>query len=1172
MRRLLSILLIAMVCINLQATLREWNNTAMEGYLSYTGSPVKEGQTFTVGNTGTNQSFILDSIAFYVHNAVNGNFTFEIFALSGGYPTGSALSSKTATSLVVGYNYIDMPSKVLIASTSYAIVLTSSVLLTLDYNSAYTGGGYIYYDGSWSDRGIGSSDLLFEVYGRLTPTITTHPSSIERCTGASATFSVVVDSDSPTYKWRKGGIDIGGATSSSYTKYSVVSGDAGSYDCVVTESLLGTTATSNAATLTVNTYINITVQPEDADLCEGSDVVFNVTATGTLASPNYQWYKDDVAIYQANSSSYSIDNITTADEANYNVLVIGTCGTVLSDDGLLRVADMDYETLLSGLVSYWGFNGTGTYTTESDQSGSNHGTVTNVTRLGTSDFRSQYGHFDSNTDYITLTSTDTRTVGTYSFWVYPTDRTDDRIIMGNDPYYSRIFLGITSGALKLETNTNGEEFGFYTSVPPLNQWSYVALVRNGNDVSYYYNGTFISTVTISGANALSFTQIGRNGRSFRGDIDEVSIYDRVLTSAEISLLYHGTKGITYGMLNVCDYGYVPPAYSTHKKILLKSKLRNILLAGIEREYGGVTSTEVVSSYYGYDSTSVLSCTQKFAIPEDVDNSDVVGTWLKTWTWMSGNTISYSIETNHNGAFAINSSSGVITIADATKIDGKIVATDTLINLVIRTSDPILGQELDTAKIWVKENAHCLFFDNGGAGAGTRSDPHDDLNDAAMTTGYGYFMKRGVTFTSQTNAISTHIATAAHPTIIGAYGSGDRPIFDGVGGTTQGFFFGSMADWTNGRCEYIYMYDLEIKEYHYIAMEVYSKSKNMGFYNLYMHENDPAGVQSNFVISTNDYADTASYMPFELINCVFESSDPTHVDNLSHIKVGASPVYITNCYFGRTLGGALRLADGSYGAKIKYTTFNTLNTDLNDTHNSIQCRMHNTTVEDCRFIGSTHGLRTASPGDGTYFMPDNLVVRNCYFYGQLLSAIFIQPNTNSDNNNVGHIYENNLIKNVEEGIRFRDMKTLIIRRNTIIGGSYATYGIIGHSSESSSGISIYYNVIYGFPDDEINIPLSTSLTVYNNTVDGSITLTGSTSPITRNNFYRSSNINTSNNIDLDDIVPTNYFIDYAGHNYRLKSTATGAIDVGYNVSLTPDMIGTTVPQGSATDIGAYEYIP
>lgn len=1166
------IILMLLACINAQATLREWNNTAMEGYLSYTGSLIKEGQTFTVGNTGTNQSFILDSIAFYVHNAVNGNFTFEIFALSGGYPTGSALSSKTVTSLVVGYNYIDMPSKVLIASTSYAIVLTSSVLLNLDYNSAYTGGSYIYYDGSWSDRGIPNTDLLFEVYGRLTPTITTHPSSIERCTGASAPFSVVVDTDSPTYQWRKGGSDIGGATNSSYTINPVTTGSAGSYDCVVTESLLGTTDTSNAATLTVNTYISITSQPEDSTLCEGSDVTFSVTATGTLAAPNYYWYKDDVAIYEANSSTYSINNTTASDEAYYNALVIGRCGTVLSDYALLKVADMDYETLLTGLVSYWGFDGSGTYTTETDNTGYNNGTVSNVTRLGTSDYRSQYGHFDSNTDYITLTSADTRSTGTYSFWVYPTDRTDDRLIMGNDPYYSRIFLTITNGYLRVETNTNGQEFQFNSNAPPLNTWSHVALVRAGNNISYYLNGSFISTVNVSSANSVTIRQIGYNGRSFRGDIDEVSIYDRAITADEVSLIYHNGDGLVYSMLNICDYDYIaPPVVPGRKKILLASKLRNVLLASIERDFGTFASL-VIPSSYGYDSTYTLACKQKFATPEDVANGDVVGTWLKTFTWMDNGTPSFNIATNWNSAFAIDHNTGVITVADYTKINGKIVQQDTVINLIINTEQNLMFEN-DTAQIWVKENAHCVFIDysQGTNGSGTKSSPEKDIDDITITTGIGYFLKRGTTITNEGTTITNHLASAAHPTIFAAYGTGNKPKFNG------GSYCFYLGDYSFDGYEVtgMYFYDLWIRNYTASAFYVLPPSDTIGIYNCDLYNNATSQANGANVITLNDLfpdyelSDSSKVYQYELINLDCD----TLTTAWAFLK--GCPHLIQNCSFKHKSSVAnethlVRISQGT-GTTIKHCIFDSeAGYTIYPDNTCLQFRGDDGIIKDCRFTGNGTGIDIADPGGYNEVFPDNLTISNCFFKNQSVYGIYFRPSATSVYSSVNNIFQNNLFDGCATGIILRDTYNQIIRRNLFKNG---TYGIYEYSSaENNPGLNIYYNVLYGFTF-EINLSRSgTTANLYNNTVDGNITLTGTTS-VTRNNFYHTTlTTNTSNNINIVDIVPTDYFIDYANHNYTLKSTATEAINGGYDVNLTPDIIGTTVPQGSATDVGAYEYIP
>src|SRR5512133_1116662 len=149
---------------------------------------------------------------------------------------------------------------------------------------------------------------------------------------------------------------------------------------------------------------------------------------------------------------------------------------------------------------------------------------------------------------------------------------------------------------------------------------------------------------------------------------------------------------------------------------------------------------------------VIAVKQKFAIPENVQNGDHVGIWLKTLTWKSTGTVSFRIEGNFKDAFSINSSTGLITISNAAGIKGKIVKQDTLINLLIRTSDPD-GSELDTAQIFVKENGYCKFIDYSfrGTETGLRDQPYNDLDDATLTPGYGYFLKRGNIIYDETTA-------------------------------------------------------------------------------------------------------------------------------------------------------------------------------------------------------------------------------------------------------------------------------------------------------------------------------------------------------------------------------------------------------------------------------------
>jgi len=165
------------------------------------------------------------------------------------------------------------------------------------------------------------------------PAITTQPAGTSACVGASASFSVTATGTGLTYQWRKAGSNIPGATGTTYTITSVVPGDAGNYDVVIT----GTcgTVTSNTVTLTVNNPPSITLQPTGATQCAGTNVTFSVTALGSGLT--YQWRKNGTNIPGATGTSYILSNITIGDAGNYDVVITGTCGTLTSSVATLTV-------------------------------------------------------------------------------------------------------------------------------------------------------------------------------------------------------------------------------------------------------------------------------------------------------------------------------------------------------------------------------------------------------------------------------------------------------------------------------------------------------------------------------------------------------------------------------------------------------------------------------------------------------------------------------------------------------------------------------------------------------------------------------------------------------------------------------------------------------------------
>ena len=167
------------------------------------------------------------------------------------------------------------------------------------------------------------------------PAITAQPTNQTTCAGTSVSFSVTATGTGLTYQWRKGAVNIGGATSATYTIAAPVIGDAGSYDVVVS----GTCApavTSAAATLTVNSAPAITAQPTNRTTCAGTSVSFSVTATGTGLT--YQWRKGAVNIGGATSATYTIAAPVIGDAGSYDVVISGTCApAVTSAAGILTI-------------------------------------------------------------------------------------------------------------------------------------------------------------------------------------------------------------------------------------------------------------------------------------------------------------------------------------------------------------------------------------------------------------------------------------------------------------------------------------------------------------------------------------------------------------------------------------------------------------------------------------------------------------------------------------------------------------------------------------------------------------------------------------------------------------------------------------------------------------------
>ena len=577
---------------------------------------------------------------------------------------------------------------------------------------------------------------------------------------------------------------------------------------------------------------------------------------------------------------------------------------------------------------------------------------------------------------------------------------------------------------------------------------------------------------------------------------------------------------------------------------------------------------------GYDSTYVLAVTQKYAIPENVQNGDYVGYWKKTFTWKSGNAISYSIEQNWNNAFSINSSTGLITVSDASKINGKISQQDVVINLILKTVDAGIGYELDTAIIRVKENSYCIFIDYNykNTELGTRNQPYKDLDNTNITKGYGYFIKRGNVFIQGRTSIKDLLATANNPTIIGAYGQGNRPTFNGnsVTGNSGCFYLGNSSDKINGRVEHVYFYNLKIRNYLYYAFKLERISGFVGFYNCQIYNNAQYYSEATIVMSTSNYSDSTAYRPSELIDCEF---DTTSVDNSgstydgspsAFIKVGVGPCSVINSSFKNSAGASVRFTTG-LNHNIKHCFIDGY------TASGVQARGDYAVIEDNRILnGGSYGvlIETNDVPNGPDFakIKNNFIDRTTYY------GVRIQSDSKDYNIMHDDTIEDCIIKNGMYGIYIVNGLNITIRQNEII--NFSTSSIITKTSQGDKIKNIYiYNNVLHTGKVQIDCPVGNGMYFYNNTIDGNIDLTGASNTTVQNNYFRSlTNPDiASNNLDIDTLNTDKHFMNYSGHDYRLKSTAYSAIKKGVPIKgLTQDIAGTKIPAGKNPDIGAYEY--
>lgn len=180
-------------------------------------------------------------------------------------------------------------------------------------------------------------------------TITVQPADQTVCDSSNVSFSVSASGVSLTYQWQsstdkgKTWSNIIGASDSILNISDATAADSGNQYRVLVESKCGS-ITSSAVTLGVTPQTAILKQPQNQSACDSSQVSFEVNATGTNLS--YQWQSSAdggatwVNMNGATGDTLTIPQATTANNnEQYHVIIHGACGNLISDPAILTIVN-----------------------------------------------------------------------------------------------------------------------------------------------------------------------------------------------------------------------------------------------------------------------------------------------------------------------------------------------------------------------------------------------------------------------------------------------------------------------------------------------------------------------------------------------------------------------------------------------------------------------------------------------------------------------------------------------------------------------------------------------------------------------------------------------------------------------------------------------------------------
>ncbi len=314
--------------------------------------------------------------------------------------------------------------------------------------------------------------------------------------------------------------------------------------------------TTDEVTLLADGFPMISRQPVGAIGSTGGVQLFSVAALP--ASVKYQWQKNGINLSEGghvigvNGAALTLSSLSLSDAGSYATVLSNPYGTITSSNAVLVVTPY---SAANGLVAYYPFSGNVNDNSGNSNNGTNHGAVLMPDRLS----NPNSAYFFAGTQNITfanppLTNLDNWTI---TAWLSPStlSQVGEAVGLGYDDGSSGngYEFGVNNGNIWcLLSGVDWIDSG-YTFLKT-NEWHHVAMFRTNGIIQFYVDNVLqpnSSTETPKAPTAFSIGSVA-NQHYFQGGIDEVRIYNRVLTVSEMSILSDGPPKITQQPTNIAS--------------------------------------------------------------------------------------------------------------------------------------------------------------------------------------------------------------------------------------------------------------------------------------------------------------------------------------------------------------------------------------------------------------------------------------------------------------------------------------------------------------------------------------------------------------------------------------------------------------------------------------------